>query len=253
MQKKIKQENNAEEAKNMSLSGHLRELRNRVLVCVILLTVAILIGLQVAPHIVKLLLKIGEQDGYQFVYIAPQELLLQYFSISLLFGVCITIPMIGYQIWAFVSPGLRKSENLFFMLAMIFGLICFCIGVFFAYKVMLPFMLYFLISLSAGSGVEASISVQNYISFLLTIFTIFGVVFELPVVSVLLTQMGFVKVSWMKKGRKAMIVVIFLIAALITPPDIVSQIMVAFPMLFLYELSIILSSFFQKIRHKEEE
>jgi sec-independent protein translocase protein TatC len=161
--------------------------------------------------------------------------------------------MIGYQIWAFVSPALRKTEKLFFMLAMIFGLICFCIGVFFAYKIVLPFTLNFLISFNSGSGAESAITLQNYISFLMTIFTIFGVVFELPVVSVLLTQMGFVKVSWMKKGRKPMIVVIFLVAALITPPDIVSQIMVAFPMLFLYELSIILSSFFQKIRHKKEE
>jgi sec-independent protein translocase protein TatC len=234
--------------KEMSLSGHLKEMRNRIAVCVILLVVAMLICLHFAPDIVRLLLNIGEKYDYHFVYISPQELLLQYFSVSLLMAVCITLPVVLYQLWAFISPGLRKNENLFFLLAMIFGLICFGIGVFFAYKVMLPFMLYFLISLSEGSGVQASISVQNYLSFLMTIFIIFGAVFELPVLSVLLTQMGLLKVEWMKKFRKVVIVVIFLISALITPPDIVSQIMVAIPILILYELSIILCTLCKNMR-----
>jgi sec-independent protein translocase protein TatC len=89
-------------------------------------------------------------------------------------------------------------------------------------------------------------------SFLLTIFMIFGVVFELPVVTVALTQMGLLKVKWMRAGRRAVIVVIFLIAALITPPDIVSQIMVAIPMIGLYELSIIISSILLKVRKKKK-
>jgi sec-independent protein translocase protein TatC len=234
--------------KEMTLSGHLRELRNRVLVCLILLFVAIVVILNYAPDLVELLLDIGKKYGYSFIYISPQELLIQYFSMSLILGVCVTLPMIFYQIWAFIRPGLKKNENLFFLLAMIFGLICFCIGVYFAYRIMLPFMLHFLISLSTGSGVTASISVQNYMTFLMTLFLIFGIVFELPVVSVLLTQMGLLKVEWMKKGRRVVIVVIFVIAALITPPDIVSQIMVAIPMIALYELSIILCTICQKLK-----
>jgi sec-independent protein translocase protein TatC len=82
---------------------------------------------------------------------------------------------------------------------------------------------------------------------------IFGVVFELPVVSVLLTQMGLLKVSWMKKGTKIVIVIIFIVAAFITPPDIVSQVMVAIPMIGLYELSIIISSILLKLRRKKPE
>jgi sec-independent protein translocase protein TatC len=118
---------------------------------------------------------------------------------------------------------------------------------------MLPFMLYFLIDISNGSDISASISVQNYISFLLTIFMIFGVVFELPVVSVLLTQLGLLKVEWMKKGRRVVIVVIFFLAAVITPPDIVSQIMVGIPMIGLYELSIIICTFLNKFRKKHSD
>lgn len=237
----------------MSVADHLREMRNRVVICLVLLVVAFLVGMYFAPQLVTLLLNIGATYNYQFVYISPQELLLQYFSISLVAGVVVTLPMIFYQSWAFISPGLKKGENTFFLFAMIFGLICFCIGIFFAYRVMLPFMLHFLIGLSEGSGVTATISVQNYVSFLLTIFMIFGIVFELPMVSILLTQMGLLRVQWMKKGRRAVIVVIFFLAALITPPDIVSQVMVAIPMLGLYEISIILCSIFQKLRKQKQE
>ncbi|MEI3191033.1 MAG: twin-arginine translocase subunit TatC [Lachnospiraceae bacterium] len=88
-----------------------------------------------------------------------------------------------YQAWAFIRPGLKKSENFLFLIAMVFGLLCFCTGAFFAYKIMLPFMLYFFNTLSIGSGVSAYISVQNYLSFLLMVLIIFGIVFELPMVS----------------------------------------------------------------------
>lgn len=234
----------------MSLSDHLRELRNRILVCVVLLIISMLVGLHFAPDLVEMFLDIGKQYHYRFVYIAPQELLLQYFSVAFLLGLCVTLPVLFYQAWAFMRPGLKKNENLFFLFAMVFGLICFGGGVYFAYRVMLPFMLYFLITLSSASKVTASISVQNYMTFLMTVFVIFGIVFELPVVSVLLTQMGLLKVRWMKAGRRVVIVAIFVVAALITPPDIVSQVMVAIPMMALYELSIILCTICQKLHDR---
>lgn len=238
--------------KEMSLSEHLRELRNRLMVCLILLAVSVAAALRYVPDLVELLLDMGKAYHYRFIYISPQELLMQYFSVALILGICVTLPMLFYQTWAFVRPGLKKNENLFFLFAMVFGLICFCLGVCFAYRIMLPFMLYFLISLSSGRGITASISVQNYMTFLMTIFLIFGIVFELPMVSVLLTQMGLLKVRWMKAGRRVVIVAIFVIAALITPPDVVSQIMVALPMIGLYELSIFLCTICQKLRERAD-
>ena len=237
----------------MSLSGHLRELRNRILACVIVLVVAILAGLHYAPQIVQVFLQMGEGLDYEFVYIAPQELMLQYFYVSFLFGICVTIPVLLYQAWAFIRPGLKKSENFLFLIAMIFGLLCFGAGACFAYKIMLPFMLYFFNTLSIGSGVSAYISVQNYLSFLLMVLIIFGIVFELPMVSVVLNRLGLLKASWMKAGRRVVIVVIFVIEALITPPDIVSQITVAVPVILLYELSIFLCSVCEKIGHRKED
>lgn len=245
----------AQSDKNMTLAGHLRELRNRLVVCIACLILSFLVGLHFAPGIVDKLTGLGEVYGYVYVFISPQELLMQYFSVALLAGIIITLPVILFNIWAFVQPGLRKNENMLFLSAMVFGLICFALGVLFAYKIMFPFMLHFLIELSEGSKITSSISVQNYMDFLLSIFLVFGLVFELPVVSVLLTQMGLMKPAWMKKGRRVIIVVIFLVAAFITPPDIVSQIMVAIPMIGLYELSIILCTFSLKLKRnrKQEE
>ena len=237
----------------MALSGHLKELRNRVAVCVVCLVGAFLVCLNYAPVIVEFLTDMGKAYGYQYIYVAPQELLMQHFSISLLASVCVTFPVLLYQIWAFVRPGLSKKENLVFVLAVTFGLLCFLVGVYFAYEIMLPFMLEFLIGVSAGTEIAASITVANYITFLLTMFVIFGIVFVLPVLSVMLTQLGLVKVEWMKKGRRFIIVVIFFVAALITPPDIVSQVMVAVPMLGLYEVSIILCTILSKLKRKKQK
>ncbi|MCD8012621.1 MAG: twin-arginine translocase subunit TatC [Lachnospiraceae bacterium] len=236
----------------MPLSGHLRELRNRLAICIVSLVVAFLAALYFSQDIITFLTGMGDVYGYEFVYISPQELLLEQFSVSLVAAICIVSPILVYHIWAFIQPGLKKNENSLFAAVLISGLICFVIGILFAYKVMLPFMLRFLIGISAGSGITATISVEKYVSFLLTIFLIFGVIFELPVVSVLLTQIGLLKVEWMKKAFKGAIIVIFLIAAVVTPPDIVSQTMVALPMIGLYELSILLSSFLLRFRRKKK-
>ncbi len=225
----------------MSLSGHLKELRNRLIWCVVLFVAAFAVCLAFAQQLVTLLTDIGERYHYQFVYLSPEELLLVYFSVALIGAAVVSVPVIGYHLYAFCSPGLKQRERMFFLLAMGFGALCFCLGVLFAYAISVPFMLQFFISLGEGMEIAAAISVQSYVSFLLTVFVIFGMIFELPVVAVLLTQLGILKPGWLVKSRKVMIVVIFFLAAVITPPDVISQIMVAVPMLVLYELSILLS------------
>ncbi len=226
---------------SMSLSGHLRELRNRILICVILLVVVFGICLSFAPRLVTLLTDMGRRYDYVYVYIAPQELFLVYMNVALVGAVVVCFPVLAYQVYAFCSPGLSGKERGYISGALIAGGLCFLVGVAFAYFISLPFMLRFLIQFTGEVDVAASISIQQYVSFLLTVFVIFGLVFELPVVSVLLTGLGLVRAEWLVKGRKVMIVIIFVLAAIITPPDIVSQIMVAVPMLGLYEISIALS------------
>ena len=237
----------------MSLSGHLRELRNRILVCVILLVVTFGLCLSVAPQIVTLLTDMGKRYNYVYVYIAPQELFLVYMNVALVGAVVVCFPVLAYQVYAFCSPGLSGKERAYISGSLIAGALCFLLGVAFAYFISLPFMLRFLIQFTGEVDVAASISIQQYVSFLLTVFVIFGLVFELPVVSVLLTGLGLVKAEWLVKGRKGMIVVIFVLAAIITPPDIVSQVMVAVPMLLLYEVSIFLSRAVGKMKKTTAE
>ena len=232
----------------MPLTGHLRELRRRVLVCVVLLVLVFMLCLSAAPRIVTLLTDMGERYSYVYVYIAPQELLLVYMNVALVGALVLCFPLLAYEVYAFCSPGLTGRERRYTLGALGAGALCFLAGVAFAYFISLPFMLRFLIQFTTQVNVSASISIEQYISFLLTVFVIFGLVFELPVVSVLLTALGLVRAEWLMKGRRVMIVVIFLLAAIITPPDVVSQIMVAVPMLALYELSIFLSRLVGKRR-----
>ena len=238
---------------SMSLSDHLRELRNRILVILAVFIIGVVVCFSSASPIVELLTGLGEQFGYQFVYIRPQELLMVYFTISLLGALVLSLPVTAYEIFSFCSPGLKQIEKSMMLLGMIFGTVFFAVGVLFAYFITVPFMLRFLIAFSTDVTVTASISIEEYMSFLLTVFTIFGVIFELPVLSVILTALGVVKPSWLVKARRAMIVVIFFVAAIITPPDIVSQIMVAIPIIALYEFSILLSRLVYKAKRKKEE
>ena len=235
---------------SMPLSGHLRELRRRMLVCVLLLLAVFCACLAAAPRIVTLLTDMGTRYAYVYVYIAPQELFLVYMNVALIGALVLCSPVLAYEAYAFCSPGLTAKERRYTLGALFAGALCFLLGVAFAYFISLPFMLRFLIRFTADVDVSASISINQYVSFLLTIFVIFGLVFELPVVSVLLTGLGLIRADWLVKGRRAMIVVIFLLAAVITPPDVVSQIMVALPMLALYELSIWLSRAVGKARAK---
>ena len=238
---------------SMSLSGHLRELRNRILICVILLVVVFGVCLSFAPHIVTALTNMGQRYNYVYVYIAPQELFLVYMNVALVGAVVVCFPVLAYQIYAFCSPGLSGKERGYISDSLVAGGLCFLAGVAFAYFISLPFMLRFLIQFTGEVDVSASISIQQYVSFLLTVFVIFGLVFELPVVSVLLTGLGLVRAEWLVKGRKVMVVIIFVLAAIITPPDIVSQVMVAVPMLGLYEISIALSRVVGKAKKRTAE
>ena len=235
----------------MPLTGHLKELRNRLIISVLCLVAFFLVGLYFAPSIINILTDIGKQYGYRFVQLSPQELLLQQISVALVAGLTLSFPVILYHVWAFIQPGLKKNENSLFLGALISGLLFFVVGVCFAFKIMLPFMLRFLINLTRGTDVTSAVSISQYITFLLTIFLVMGIVFELPVVTVILTQLGLLRIEWMKKSRRIVIILIFLVAAIITPPDIVSQVMVAVPMLGLYELSILVCSILLKLKKEK--
>ena len=237
---------------SMSVSGHLRELRNRILISLGATLAGFVLCLSFAPKILTMLMDMGNAYGYRFVYIAPQELLMVQLSVALIGALVVAFPVIAYHVYGFCSPGLRAKERTVIVLALLAGTAFFLIGIFFAYFITVPFMLHFLIQFTGVVSVSASISIQEYVNFLLTVFIIFGLVFEMPVISSLLSLLGILKAEWLKKARKPAIVLIFLVAAIITPPDVVSQIMVAIPMLALYEVSIVLCRVFARRKPEQD-
>lgn len=230
---------------SMTLTGHLKELRNRLIICAVVFVVSVVITLMYADRLIDILTAMG-QGYYTFVSIAPQEKLMQYFRVSILAAVVLVIPVALYEIYAFARPGLKKSESFFFGLTMLMGLGLFVVGVLFAYFISLPFMLNFMSSLEGAEYIVNQTSIESYVNLCLTMFVVFGVVFEMPLVTVLLAKMGIANPEIMKKGRGVAIVLIFVVAAIITPPDIISQCMVAMPMILLYFFSIFLSGIFYK-------
>ena len=206
---------------SMTLTGHLKELRNRLIICAAVFVVGVIGFLAISDKLIDLLTAMAMNANYTFVFLAPQEKLMQYFRVSLIAAVIVTIPVALYQVYAFAKPGLKRSERFFFRLVLLFGLALFCVGVLFAYKVTLPFMLNFLVTLEGTDYITASISIAN------------------PEI--------------MKKGRGVAIVLIFLVAAIITPPDIVSQCFVAVPMCLLYFISIFLSGIFYKPKTDDDD
>lgn len=237
----------------MSLTDHLKELRNRIIVCVAVLVVGFIVFLSQASVLVDMLTQMGISNGYQFVYLSPQELMIQHMGVAGICAIVITVPVLAYECYAFMSPGLKKNENQFFMAAMVFGIICFVLGVLFAHKIAMPFMLHFLYQFNTTDYITAQISIESYLSFVMTVYIIFGIVFEMPVISGALTQFGLLKPEWLVKGRSVAIVAIFFVAAVITPPDVVSQIMTAIPMVALYQVSIYLCKIIYKLKKKNEE
>ena len=238
---------------NMTLTGHLKELRNRLIVCAVVFVAAVVVTLAYADRLIDLLTAMG-QGFYTFVSIAPQEKLMQYFRVSLLAAVVVTVPVALYQVYAFAKPGLKKSETFFLKLVILLGLALFVVGVLFAYKLMMPFMLQFLSTgIEGAEYIQTTTSIESYVNLCLTMFIIFGCVFEMPLITIILSKMGIINPQLLKQVRGVAIVIIFFIAAVVTPPDIVSQCMVAGPMVLLYFISIFLSGIFYKPKKDDDD
>ena len=248
--KKKKAEVMAEDG-SMTLTGHLKELRNRLIICAVVFVVGVVVSLAYADRLIDLLTAMG-RDYYEFVSIAPQEKLMQYFRVSILAGVVVTVPVAFYHIFA--KPGLKRSESFLFKMVMLLGLILFCVGVLFAYKLMMPFMLRFLSTgIEGAEYIQTTTSIESYVNLCLTMFIIFGCVFEMPLITIILSKMGIINPQLLKQVRGVAIVIIFFIAAVVTPPDIVSQCMVAVPMVLLYFISIFLSGIFYKPKEDDDD
>ena len=236
----------------MGLSDHLREFRNRLFICVIVFVIAMLAAFAFSYEI-NAYLETLHGGLYELINLKPGETFTQHIKLAMIVGLCVDSPLILYEIFAFASPGLKENERKTLMFFLIGGLGFFVLGVLFALNIMIPFLLQFYANYAGYSLANPmTSSLENYITLCLSTMLTLGIVFEMPILVVLLTQIGIVKPDLLKKGRRLIIVAVFVVAAIITPPDVVSQIMVAIPMLLLFELSIVLSRVIYKRKLKKD-
>ena len=240
---------------SMSLVGHLREFRNRIVLSLVALVVMFFVCFAVIKPLANALLQMGLRLGFQYVYLSPSELLTSYFKLALILAVVVVSPLLIFQIWGFVAPALTKKEKRAIRPALVGGLFFFVAGALFSYYVALPFMIQFLVNFSASDFIHSAISVASYLDFMIGMLLTFGLVFEEPMLAFVLTKLGILNPDILRKVRSYAIPVIFVIAAIITPPDVVSQFMIAVPMLGLYELSIVISGvvYKQKLQREADE
>lgn len=237
----------------MSLVGHLSELRKRIIICISVFVVALCFCLYNAEWFTNLLISRGSQ--FTFVYIAPAELLMSYIRVAFIGGFIFTFPVIVYHVWQFIRPGLLRKEKLGFGLLMTLGIGLFCVGVYFAFAVVLPILLAFFAGLDSSHTVTAMVSIQEYISYVVSTLVTFGIVFECPIVLISLVALDLVRPKTLQKNFKFVVLIVLVVGAIITPPDITSQILVAVPLLALFELSVLFSQvlFARRLKRLEAE
>ncbi|MCI8515907.1 MAG: twin-arginine translocase subunit TatC [Hungatella sp.] len=220
--------------KTGTLVEHLAELRKRL---IIILTVNIIGALICYEYMASLIqLFIGLNPGMNLVYISPSELFMVYVKLALICALIFCFPVSALQIWLFVSKGLLKREQIYVLISFFFGLIFFVAGAVFCYYVVLPVILQFFSRISLEE-ITPMVSIESYVSFCTTMLLSFGAAFELPVAVFLLSELELLKPAAFRRLHGVFILLIFIVAALITPPDVVSQILLAVPMVGLLELS----------------
>jgi len=234
---------------DMKLLDHLGELRRRLGVALAVNLVAAVVLFQYAAVIMEYLFALN--PGMELVYISPQELLLVYIQVAFLAAVVLCSPVTIYEIWAFVGKGLYRQERVYVLTALFFGLICFGAGVAFCYLTVLPVTLQFFVRITTEQ-VSPMISVQNYADFINKMLLAFGIVFEMPVLVFLFSKLGYLRPESIRNKRGILVVLIFVFAAIITPPDVVSQLMLALPMLLLMQISYWICSAVDKGRRRKE-
>lgn len=176
---------------------------------------------------------------------------MQHLYISLVAGFVLASPYVFYELWAFIKPALHENERRYSTRAITIVSFLFLMGTIFSYFLIVPLTINFLGTYQVSSQVANQVSLSSYVSTVVSVSLAVGAVFELPVLAWVLARLGLITPNLMRKYRKVMIVTIFVLAAIITPPDIFSQVMVALPMFLLYEISILIAAR-ATVLHKKE-
>jgi sec-independent protein translocase protein TatC len=236
----------------MSIVEHLEELRWRIVkIALALVVCAIPCGIywQKIIDIVMIYPLRFTNPKPKLIFTTPAESVMLSFQIALACGLIVSSPFIFYQIWKFVSPGLYKNEKRLILPTVIASSFFFIAGILFCYFTF-PLVMNFLVSF-AGNRIDPMFKVGDYFNFILKLSLSFGLVFEMPVVSFVLARFGIITPGFLIKNFRYAIVIIFIVAAVLTPPDVFSQTLLAMPLLVLYGLSIGVAAMASKKQNKE--
>jgi len=231
----------------MPFLDHLEELRRRLLKIVAVVFILTVGSFAFSDYILDFLLYSTKDLNYEInlQVLKVQAVFIIKLEIALIMGIVFGLPYIFYQIWKFVAPGLMENEKTYVIPVISFATLSFLTGASFAYFIIVPFALDFFLGL-APTDVTNSIALDFYFGFIVRLVIVFGIVFELPVVSLLLTKLGLLTPKFLKKYRRYAIITFFILAAILTPPDPTTQIMLGIPLVILYEVTIWISYFFAK-------
>lgn len=257
----------AEQDQKMPLMAHLIELRARLLWSVVGFIIAFLVCFYFAQPIFDFLAaplakalkenRISDQQVLRVIYTDVTEVFFTQVKVAAFGALCVAFPVIATQLWGFVAPGLYKHEKNAFLPFLLATPIMFFIGAAFMFEVILPLALHFFLHYQRAGG-EGTLSVQleakvsDYINLIMHLIIAFGACFEMPVLLTLLAKVGIISSQTLKDKRRYAIVFVFIAAAVVTPPDVFSQLSLAVPLLFLYEISIWLSVLVEKKRDKAD-
>lgn len=222
-----------QEASSMSVVDHLSELRTRLVIAI----VAIIIGTLGAYYYVEDILQILVAPAGKLYYTKPTEAFFTYMKISLVTGCIVSSPVWFYQIWAFIVPALSKGEKKVTFMVVPTAVVLFVVGVLFSYYLVLPMAIQFFIGFGTDE-LQPLFSIGQYIDFVIAFILPFGITFELPLILIALGILGILSSDRLREYRKMFILLAFIIGAAISPtPDMLSQTMIAGPMILLYEIS----------------
>lgn len=234
--------------KLLSFSDHLRELRYRLVYIVIIIFSGTAISLFFAKNIFYYLqiplLKVLPENSH-FVALNPLEGWIVYFKISLMTALFITSPLWFYHFWAFIAPAIKKNNQRRLLVAAISSSILFICGGLICFFIILPYSFNYFISILNHTNIVMLPQIRLYLSLIVSIIIGFGIVFQVPLVTVTLVRWNLVSLEKLKRSRKYVILIAFIAAAIVTPPDVITQIIVALPLILLFELSLLAAKIFK--------
>lgn len=220
---------------------HFEELRKRLFLTAIFFVIALFVGFYTAKPIIRFV-QFGEQ-AKQFTLNAssPSDPLTVYLTVTFVVALVLVSPILLFQLWKFITPGLHESERKATLKYIPYAFILFLLGLAFSYFVLFPNVMRFMVGLSNDLELETIVNINDYFSFLFKLVIPFGFIFELPVLTLFLARIGVLNPMLMVKFRKYSYFALFVLAVFLAPPDLVSNILVAVPLFILYEVSIIIA------------